>query len=110
MFTYIQPGTNFVSITPATDLNDVHHVSGSGVLLTANEGIHMNTYFVPQLGPAPKWASFLENITEEMEDATTRSAYQDFKFVEKKELTTSVHFICFKLVAQWLGVDSVWIT
>ncbi|KAH8832677.1 NUC153 and WD40 repeat-containing nucleolar rRNA processing-related protein [Flagelloscypha sp. PMI_526] len=82
------PGSNFVSITPATDLNDVHHVPESGVLLTANEGIQMNTYFIPQLGPAPKWSSFLENITEEMEDQTTRSAYQDFKFVEKKELST----------------------
>ncbi|KAL0567663.1 Small ribosomal subunit biogenesis [Marasmius crinis-equi] len=81
------PSANFCSITPATDLNHVHHVPGSGLLLTANEGIQMATYFVPQLGPAPKWASFLENITEEMEDNTTRNAYEDYKFVERSELT-----------------------
>ncbi|KAJ7433974.1 hypothetical protein FB451DRAFT_1470351 [Mycena latifolia] len=40
-----------------------------------------------QLGPAPRWASFLENITEEMEDQTTRSVYEDYKFVERSELT-----------------------
>ncbi|KAI0827153.1 hypothetical protein BC628DRAFT_1318862 [Trametes gibbosa] len=81
------PEVNFTSITPANDLNDVHHVPGSGLLLLANEGIKMTSYFVPQLGPAPKWCSFLENLTEEMEDQTTRTAYQDFKFVDRNELT-----------------------
>jgi len=46
----------------------------------------MATYYIPQLGPAPRWASFLENITEEMEDSTTRSVYEDFKFVDRDEL------------------------
>ncbi|KAF8899768.1 WD repeat-containing protein [Gymnopilus junonius] len=80
------PVSNFVSITPASDLNDVHHVPGSGLLMTANEGIQMATYYIPQLGPAPRWASFLENITEEMEDQTTRSVYDDYKFVGRNEL------------------------
>ncbi|KAF8067840.1 NUC153 and WD40 repeat-containing nucleolar rRNA processing-related protein [Lyophyllum atratum] len=82
------PSTNFASITPAQDLNDLHHVPGSGLLMTANEGIQMATYYIPQLGPAPRWASFLENITEEMEDQTTRSVYEDYKFVERTELKT----------------------
>ncbi|KAF5318863.1 hypothetical protein D9619_010705 [Psilocybe cf. subviscida] len=82
------PAANFASITPATDINDVHHVPGSGLLMTANEGIQMCTYYIPQLGPAPRWASFLENITEEMEDQTTRSVYEDYKFVERNELKT----------------------
>lgn len=80
------PATNFASITPAQDLNHVHHVPGSGLLMTANEGIQMGVYYIPQLGPAPRWASFLENITEEMQDQTTRSIYEDYKFVERKEL------------------------
>ncbi|KAK2461001.1 hypothetical protein APHAL10511_006942 [Amanita phalloides] len=82
------PSSNFVSINPVQDLNDVHHVPGSGILMTANEGIQMATYYIPQLGPAPRWASFLENITEEMEDQTTRSVYEDYKFVGRKELKT----------------------
>ncbi|KAF8886553.1 NUC153 and WD40 repeat-containing nucleolar rRNA processing-related protein [Infundibulicybe gibba] len=82
------PSGNFASITPAADLNHVHHVPGSGLLMTANEGIQMATYYIPQLGPAPRWASFLENITEEMEDQTVRSVYEDYKFVERAELKT----------------------
>lgn len=82
------PSSNFVSITPANDLNHIHHVPGSGLFLTANEGIQMGTYYVPALGPAPRWASFLENVTEEMEDSTTRNVYEDFKFVERNELKT----------------------
>ncbi|GBE87402.1 Ribosome biogenesis protein enp2 homolog [Sparassis crispa] len=82
------PDTNFASITPAYDLNDVHHVPGSGLLMIANEAIQMTTYYIPQLGPAPQWCSFLENITEELEDQTTRTAYQDYKFVERSELAT----------------------
>ncbi|KAJ7096725.1 NUC153 and WD40 repeat-containing nucleolar rRNA processing-related protein [Mycena belliarum] len=82
------PSTNFAAITPAADLNHVHHVPASGLIMTANEGIQMATYYIPQLGPAPRWASFLENITEEMEDQTTRSVYEDYKFVERSELKT----------------------
>ncbi|KAJ7637141.1 NUC153 and WD40 repeat-containing nucleolar rRNA processing-related protein [Roridomyces roridus] len=81
------PSTNFAAITPAADLNYVHHVPGSGLIMTANEGIQMATFYIPQLGPAPRWASFLENITEEMEDQTTRSVYEDYKFVERSELS-----------------------
>jgi len=90
---FAQPSTNFTSITPTNDLNHVHHVSGSGLLMTANEGIQMGTYYIPQLGPAPRWASFLENITEEMEDQTARSVYEDYKFVERNELKMCAPFI-----------------
>ncbi|KAI0702051.1 hypothetical protein C8T65DRAFT_655861 [Cerioporus squamosus] len=80
------PESNFTSITPANDINDVHHIPGTGLMLLANEGIKMTTYFIPQLGPAPKWCSFLENLTEEMEDQTARTAYQDYKFIDRAEL------------------------
>ena len=93
---FSQPSVNFASITPASDLNDVHHIPGCGLIMTANEGIQMSTYYIPQLGPAPRWASFLENITEEMEDQTTRSVYEDHKFLGRNELKTCV-FIHFSL-------------
>jgi len=102
----LQPSENFTSLTPATDLNDVHHIPGSGLLMTANEGIQMTTYFIPELGPAPRWCSFLENITEEMEDTAggTRSVYEDYKFLSRSELATYVcayiiHLQSCKLVA-----------
>ncbi|KAJ7057791.1 NUC153 and WD40 repeat-containing nucleolar rRNA processing-related protein [Mycena amicta] len=77
-----------VKIWDRNSVCSIHHVPGSGLIMTANEGIQMATYYIPQLGPAPRWASFLENITEEMEDQTTRSVYEDFKFVERNELKT----------------------
>jgi ribosome biogenesis protein ENP2 len=64
--------------------------------MTANEGIQMGVYYIPQLGPAPRWASFLENITEEMEDQAVRSVYEDYKFVERNELKTWVFSVVFK--------------
>ena len=85
---YLKPAENFASITPANDLNDVHHIPGSGLIMLANEGIQMNTYYIPQLGPAPRWCSFLENLTEELEDQTARTAYEDYKFVDRNELAT----------------------
>jgi hypothetical protein len=46
----------------------------------------MDIYFIPGLGPAPKWCSFLENITEELEEAKNYSVYEDYKFLTMKEL------------------------
>lgn len=46
----------------------------------------MGAYYIPQLGPAPKWASFLDNLTEEMEENPSSNIYDDYKFVSRKEL------------------------
>lgn len=56
------------------------------MIMTANEGIQMTSYYIPQLGPAPRWCTFLDNITEEMEDSNVRNVYDDFKFVERAEI------------------------
>ena len=52
--TPLQPEGNFASVTPAYDINHVHHLPASGLLMIANEGIQMTSYYIPQLGPAPK--------------------------------------------------------
>lgn len=80
-------GKHFTSIEPETDINDVTTVEESGLIFTANEGIQMGSYFIPQLGPAPRWASFLENLTEEMEENPNRDIYDEYKFITRKELT-----------------------
>ncbi|GJJ10417.1 hypothetical protein Clacol_004643 [Clathrus columnatus] len=56
---------NFASMTPSIVRNHLHHIPGSGLIMLANERIQMNAYYIPQLGPAPKWCSFLDNITED---------------------------------------------
>lgn len=40
----------------------------SGVVLCAGEQPKMQSFYCPVLGPAPKWCSFLDGITEELEE------------------------------------------
>ena len=40
------------------------------------------------MGPAPKWCSFLDNLTEELESNPQSTVYDDYKFVTKQELET----------------------
>ena len=36
-------------------------------------------YFVPSLGPAPRWCSFLEGLTEELEESAAPVLYDDYR-------------------------------
>ncbi|CCG81554.1 rRNA processing protein Enp2 [Taphrina deformans PYCC 5710] len=78
-------GTPHTSVEPPNDINDVQPVQGSGLIFVANEGIPMHTFYIPSLGAAPRWCSFLDNLTEELEETET-SVYANYKFVSRKEL------------------------
>ena len=54
--------------------------------MVAGEQSRVMTFFVPRLGPAPRWCSFLENLTEELEETSGQTVYEDFKFVTKSEV------------------------
>ncbi len=43
-------------------------VPNSGMILAALEDPKVGCFFIPQLGPAPKWVPYIENITEELEE------------------------------------------
>lgn len=46
-------------------------------------------YYIPALGPAPKWCHFLDNITEELEQESTskkNATFANYTFVDKKEV------------------------
>jgi len=47
-------------------------------MLLGLDASRVGSYFVPSLGPAPRWASFLEGLTEELEE-TTPSLYDDYR-------------------------------
>jgi ribosome biogenesis protein ENP2 len=91
-------GTPWTSVEPAVDLNHVEWVKDSGMLLTANEGKQQHSFFIPQLGPAPKWCAFLDNIVEEMAEdpndpnafgaGSTGDVYDNFKFLTMAQLKT----------------------
>ncbi|XP_019307634.1 nucleolar protein 10 isoform X2 [Panthera pardus] len=79
-------GKIFTSLEPEHDINDVCLYPNSGMLLTANETPKMGIYYIPVLGPAPRWCSFLDNLTEELEENPESTVYDDYKFVTKKDL------------------------
>lgn len=86
-----KPAENIATITPnvhAGDLNDVHLIPGTGLILSANEATRCNAWYVPELGVAPKWCSFLDVLTEEADEEATggKGTYEDFKFVDQAEL------------------------
>ena len=91
-------GQAWTSVEPAVDLHSVAWCKDSGMLLTANEGQQQHSFLIPQLGPAPKWCSFLDNLVEEMaEDPNDPSAYtaqrggevyDNYKFLTREQLET----------------------
>lgn len=92
----VRDGTPWTSVEPAVDLHHVEWCRDSGMLLTANEGRQQHSFFVPSLGPAPKWCSFLDNLVEEMaEDPDDPAAfgarqvgevYDNYKFLSAPQL------------------------
>lgn len=46
----------------------------------------MLQYFVPALGPSPKWCYFLDSITEELEESDQPAVYDDYKFLTRQQL------------------------
>lgn len=91
-----QDGSPWTSVEPAVDINCVAWCKDSGMLLTANEGRQQHSFFIPQLGPAPRWCSFLDNLVEEMaEDPNDPHAfstqkvgevYDNYKFLTLQQL------------------------
>ena len=90
-------GDPWTSVEPAVDIHSVAWCKDSGMLLTANEGRQQHSFFIPQLGPAPKWCAFLDNLVEEMaEDPNDPNAftnqragevYDNYKFLTPEQLS-----------------------
>ena len=59
--TSIQPTTH-MSLSGG-EINDICVFPGSGLMLLALNSSLIPSYFIPELGPAPKWCSPLENLT-----------------------------------------------
>eukprot|EP01060_Flectonema_neradi_P031599 TRINITY_DN4827_c0_g1_i1.p1 TRINITY_DN4827_c0_g1~~TRINITY_DN4827_c0_g1_i1.p1 ORF type:complete len:652 (+),score=145.30 TRINITY_DN4827_c0_g1_i1:76-2031(+) len=88
----VNTGTTFTTIDASHELYDfvipqAASDRDSGVILAACDTAHVNSFFVPQLGPAPPWCSYLESITEELEETMTpHNQYEGYKYVTKQEL------------------------
>lgn len=80
-------GKAFASMEPSVDINDIEYIKNTGMFFMANEGIPMHTYYIPELGPAPKWCSFLDNVTEELEEKPSNTVYSNYRFITRDEVT-----------------------
>ena len=72
-------GAAFTTVEPESDINDACLWPGSGLMVLATEAKRLQNYFVPSLGPAPRWCSFLENLTEELEEQEARQALEPLR-------------------------------
>ncbi|GAB1859529.1 Nucleolar protein 10 [Camponotus japonicus] len=79
-------GKNYTSIEAQYNFNDLCVIPNTGMLLMSNETTKMQIYYIPSLGPAPFWCSFLDNLTEELEELNYDIIYDDYKFITEKEL------------------------
>lgn len=79
-------GEPWTSVEPVVDINDVAWCKNTGMVLTANEGKQQHAFFMPQLGPAPRWCSFLDNMVEEMAEEVRTETYDNYKFLTLAEL------------------------
>jgi hypothetical protein len=48
----------------------------------------IQAYFIPSLGPAPRWCHFLEGLTEELEEAAP-TVYDDYRWAESQGCAVS---------------------
>lgn len=79
-------GKQLAYIESNSIFNDFCTIPNTGLFFFAQEDVRMQTFYVPSLGPAPKWCAFLDNLTEELETEAVQEIYDDYKFVTAKEL------------------------
>ncbi|XP_054164534.1 nucleolar protein 10-like [Oppia nitens] len=79
-------GQPYTAIQADSDFNDLCIVPNTGMLFVANEAPKILSYYMPSVGPAPKWCSFLDRITEELEESNENTIYDDYQFVTQKDL------------------------
>lgn len=93
-----EDGGNFTSIEAPGDITDFcllrsqhnlvppYDCSDSGVIAVCCDVPRVQVHFIPQLGAAPRWAAFLESLTEELEGQDITTVYDDFTFISKEEM------------------------
>ena len=67
-----------------TDIRKLLHVFDCNLTILI---LYCLNYVFIILGPAPRWCAFLDNITEEIEESSVTTVYDDYKFVTQTELT-----------------------
>lgn len=75
------------------NVNSFTFYPNSGLCLIPCDSTKVFIYFIPFIGVAPKWCSFLENITEELEDQETRGPTTSENYTNDSLLNNEYVFI-----------------
>ena len=79
-------GEPWTSIEPAVDINFVSWCKNSGMLLTANEGKQQHCFFIPQLGAAPPWCTYLDHMVDDLTNEASTTTYDNYRFLDLAQL------------------------
>ena len=72
------------TVEPDYVLNDFIHYPNSGLFLLAGDSTDLTTAYVPEIGPAPSFALFMDQFNETVVENKTE--YEHYKFITKPEL------------------------
>jgi ribosome biogenesis protein ENP2 len=97
-------GNLYTNIQPKKEINDFAVYKDSGLVFTAGEQEKIGSYFIPSIGTAPKWCSYIENMTEEMEEKKLSTTSEDYKFLTKNDLEqlNATHLVGSKMVKPYM--------
>lgn len=79
-------GKQIAYIESQSEFNDMATIPNTGLLFFAQEDTKMLSYYIPAMGPAPRWCSFLDSFIEDIESQAQQNIYDDYKFVTNDEL------------------------
>ena len=80
-------GTAYTAIESAASLHDSTLWPGTGLVMATGEQQRVQVWYIPALGAAPKWCAFLDSLTEELEERSETSVYEDYQFVTPQQLS-----------------------
>ena len=78
----------FTSFETKSALNDMVPFPGSGLIFAATDAQKVQVMLIPDLGPAPRFASFLDNLINDVEAEENEGTplYDNMNFVTRDEL------------------------
>jgi ribosome biogenesis protein ENP2 len=83
-------GASFLNLETDSPCCDFLVWPDSGLVFAAGATPHTMAYYCPAVGKAPRWCSFLDSVTEEMEErkvARSDEVFENFKFVTREDLS-----------------------
>jgi len=79
-------GELFTAFDTPAPVNNLAFWPDSGLLLGAIEQPRVGAWFIPKLGVAPQWCSFLDAMTEEFEEKREDTVYDDYRFITQSQV------------------------